>query len=49
MVNPSFSEMISRQGGGTPAPVAPQLSSGLTGRREGTGGEGSRGGFLERC
>lgn len=49
MVNPSFREMISRQEGGTPAPVAPWLSSGVTGSQEGTGGKGRRGGFLERC
>lgn len=41
MASPSFSEMISREGGGTPAPVAPWLPSGAA--------LGSRGGIFERC
>lgn len=41
MVSPSFSEMISREGGGTPAPVAPWLPSGAA--------LGSQGGIFERC
>lgn len=50
MANPSFSEMISRQGGGTPAPAASWLSLVVAAESwEATEGVGSTGGFSECC